>query len=122
MVLDTETGNGALDDATRVLSRWGLWSGDLEDVHLALHLDLHKSVSMFLALLKLESRIGKPRCEMRSLVLKTRWMRTQDSDCDMLEEYRSGLQPWEIVWFPKTQADGLGWYDHAPSVLASDCM
>ena len=38
------------------------------------------------------------------------------------EEHKSGLQPWEIVWFPKTQADGLGWYDHAPSVLASDCM
>ena len=36
------------------------------------------------------------------------------------EEHKSGLQPWEIVWFPKTQADGLGWYDHAPSVLGSD--
>ena len=59
MVLDTETGKVALDDATIVLSLWGLWSGDLGDVHLALHLDLHKSVSMFLALLKLESRIGE---------------------------------------------------------------
>jgi hypothetical protein len=34
------------------------------------------------------------------------------------EEHESGLQPSEILWLPKTQADGLGWYDHAPSVLA----
>jgi hypothetical protein len=36
------------------------------------------------------------------------------------EEHKSGLQPSSIAWIPKTQADGLGWYDPAPSVLTFD--
>ena len=55
-------------------------------------------------------------------MLKTRWMRTQDSDCDMLKSIDRAYSPGKSCGFPKTQADGLGWYDHAPSVLASDCM
>ena len=84
-------------------------------------------------------------------MLKTRWMRTQDNDCDMLKSIDRANSRGKSCGFPKprpmawagmtthlrgshltarrrknqritkTQADGLGWYYHAPSGLASDC-
>ncbi len=34
----------------------------------------------------------------RSLVLKTTWTRRHESDCDMLENDKPGLQPSDVFW------------------------